>query len=85
MESPLLHALLLGSGPISRAPGPFSGWRGGRGGIRTHERVAPLAVFKTAAFVRSATLPGAIYPRNPFARPARALVGCHTSNLTGRP
>jgi hypothetical protein len=31
--------------------------RGGRGGIRTHERVAPLAVFKTAAFVRSATLP----------------------------
>ena len=30
---------------------------GGRGGIRTHERVAPLAVFKTAAFVRSATLP----------------------------
>jgi hypothetical protein len=29
----------------------------GRSGIRTHERVAPLAVFKTAAFVRSATLP----------------------------
>jgi hypothetical protein len=30
---------------------------GGRGGIRTHERVAPLTVFKTVAFVRSATLP----------------------------
>jgi hypothetical protein len=32
---------------------------GGRAGIRTRERVAPLAVFKTAAFVRSATLPQA--------------------------
>src|SRR3989304_3282448 len=30
---------------------------GGRGGIRTHERLAPLAVFKTAALNRSATLP----------------------------
>jgi hypothetical protein len=31
-------------------------WRG-RGGIRTHGRVAPSTVFKTVAFVRSATLP----------------------------
>ena len=30
---------------------------GGRGGIRTHERLAPLAVFKTAAFNHSATRP----------------------------
>ena len=30
---------------------------GGSGEIRTHERVAPSAVFKTAAFNRSATLP----------------------------
>ncbi len=30
---------------------------GGRTGIRTQERVAPLTVFKTVAFVRSATLP----------------------------
>jgi hypothetical protein len=30
---------------------------GGSGEIRTHERVAPSAVFKTAAFSRSATLP----------------------------
>src|SRR5436190_2194558 len=30
---------------------------GGRGGIRTHEGLAPLAVFKTAALDRSATLP----------------------------
>jgi hypothetical protein len=30
---------------------------GGRSGIRTHERVAPLTVFKTVAFVRSAILP----------------------------
>ena len=31
----------------------------GVGGIRTHERVSPLAVFKTAAFNHSATTPGA--------------------------
>jgi hypothetical protein len=31
---------------------------GGRGGIRTHEGLAPLAVFKTAALNHSATLPG---------------------------
>src|SRR5919108_5421730 len=36
---------------------------GGRSGIRTHERVAPLTVFKTVAFVRSAILPGACYLR----------------------
>jgi hypothetical protein len=30
---------------------------GGRGGIRTHERVAPLPVFKTGALNHSATLP----------------------------
>src|SRR6185312_4861833 len=30
---------------------------GGRGGIRTHERVAPLPVFKTGALNRSATHP----------------------------
>jgi hypothetical protein len=30
---------------------------GGRGEIRTHERLAPLPVFKTGALNRSATLP----------------------------
>src|SRR5208283_1693071 len=30
---------------------------GGRGGIRTHDGVSPMAVFKTAALNRSATLP----------------------------
>ena len=30
---------------------------GGQGGIRTHEGLAPLPVFKTGAFNRSATLP----------------------------
>jgi hypothetical protein len=30
----------------------------GVGEIRTHERVAPLAVFKTAALNHSATTPG---------------------------
>ena len=32
-------------------------YSGGEGGIRTHERVAPLLVFKTSAFNRSATSP----------------------------
>ena len=32
--------------------------RGGWGGIRTHEGLAPLPVFKTGAFDRSATHPG---------------------------
>ena len=30
---------------------------GGQGGIRTHEGLAPLLVFKTSAFNRSATCP----------------------------
>ena len=30
---------------------------GGQGGIRTHEGLAPLPVFKTGAFNRSATSP----------------------------
>ena len=34
-----------------------SNFDGGEGGIRTHERVAPLLVFKTSAFNRSATSP----------------------------
>ena len=36
-----------------------AGWGNGVGEIRTHEGVAPLAVFKTAAFNHSATTPGA--------------------------
>ncbi len=35
----------------------ISNYNGGEGGIRTHERVAPLLVFKTSAFNRSATSP----------------------------
>ena len=34
--------------------------RGGRGEIRTHERVAPLPVFKTGALTHSATLPAGL-------------------------
>ena len=40
-----------------RVPRSHDGPLGGRTGIRTLERVAPLTVFKTVAFVRSATLP----------------------------
>ena len=32
-------------------------YNGGESGIRTHERVAPLLVFKTSAFNRSAISP----------------------------
>jgi hypothetical protein len=41
----------------SRSLGIATGSAGGRGGIRTHEGLAPLAVFKTAALNHSATLP----------------------------
>jgi hypothetical protein len=34
---------------------------GGGGGIRTHERLAPLPIFKTGAFNRSATPPSSIF------------------------
>src|SRR5262249_40960408 len=36
---------------------PNEALAGGRGGIRTHEGLAPLAVFKTAALTHSAPLP----------------------------
>ena len=39
----------------------FNGKSGGRTGIRTQERVAPLPVFKTGAFNRSAILPNKQY------------------------
>ena len=44
----------------------------GRTGIRTQERVAPLTVFKTVAFVRSAILPGRLYLRERTDRVADA-------------
>jgi hypothetical protein len=43
------------------AAGNYRIWRpglvGGGGGIRTHERLSPLTLFKTGAFNRSATPP----------------------------
>ena len=44
------------SAAISRYRGQSAVF-GGRGGIRTHGRLAPTAVFKTAALNHSATLP----------------------------
>ncbi len=44
-----------GSWAVGRRMEPAG--QSGRSGIRTHERVAPLTVFKTVAFVRSAILP----------------------------
>ncbi len=38
----------------------YRGLTGGGGGIRTHERLAPLPIFKTGAFNRSATPPNLI-------------------------
>jgi hypothetical protein len=50
---------------------------GGSGEIRTHERVPPSAVFKTAAFNHSATLPE---------EPALYINHCPTgSKRTGEP
>ena len=44
-------------------PKPVRAKGGGRGGIRTHETLAGLPVFKTGALNHSATLPSAILPR----------------------
>jgi hypothetical protein len=49
---------------------------GGRAGIRTRERVAPLAIFKTAAFVRSATLPRRVYLRELSGRAVEGTPSC---------
>ncbi len=52
---------------------------GGQGGIRTHEELAPLPVFKTGAFNRSATCPQSrrrLQRRKPFVTPrlCRAVI-----------
>ena len=41
--------------PLQRNQGPTA--RGGEGGIRTHDEIAPILVFETSAFNRSATSP----------------------------
>jgi hypothetical protein len=46
-------------GKLSR----YGCWYGGEGGIRTHGRVTPTAVFETARFGRSRTSPQAERPR----------------------
>ncbi len=51
----------------ARVPFPVSG---GEGGIRTLEGLAPLAVFKTAAFNRSATSPRETQRRQGYLWPA---------------
>ena len=61
---------------------------GGSGEIRTHERVAPLPVFKTGALNRSATLPKGGFCRvfvGPY-RGIRSLPGLvrHVSVFAGR-
>jgi hypothetical protein len=48
---------LLGAGLLEPEAADFRYGCGGGGGIRTHERLAPLTVFKTVAFDRSATPP----------------------------
>src|SRR5690606_28425625 len=57
---------------------------GGRGGIRTHEELSPLAVFKTAAVGRLATLPRLMEPAPaaPAAtRPRERRPACGTAIL----
>src|SRR5438270_4472583 len=47
--------------PVTRPRPTRRPLRGGGGGIRTHERLAPLAVFETAALGRYATPPWGDY------------------------
>ena len=60
MKSPsAVHAAI----PCSSAKNAqHRGLAGGGGGIRTHERLSPLPVFKTGAFNRSATPPRRVLP-----------------------
>ena len=50
-------ALMSGFFPGYRDPAVIEEVRGGQGGIRTHGRLPPTAVFKTAALNHSATCP----------------------------
>ena len=67
-------------GHLSTRELPFKEPSGGAGRIRTYERLAPLAVFKTAAFNRSATHPSLEYQR-PGSRALRTL-GERTPHFT---
>jgi hypothetical protein len=61
-------------------PLQFRAYERGRSGIRTHEGLAPLTVFKTVAFVRSAILPDGGYGSVPSSGVRRT-----TSSLTDHP
>jgi hypothetical protein len=62
------HRARITIGVLSRRQEQFEGlrveqaWYGGEGGIRTHGRVTPTAVFETARFGRSRTSPFAVVP-----------------------
>ena len=45
---------------LTRQYGGFVPESGGESGIRTHDEVAPIPVFETGAFVRSAISPGPV-------------------------
>ena len=64
---------------LEEAEQDWQGIAGGWGGIRTHEGLAPLPVFKTGAFNRSATHPVSNHMvSNPANRhKAQLLRGCH--------
>ncbi len=58
-EKPLICRSLTKAPGLSRRPANCEA--GGWGGIRTHEALAGLPVFKTGAFNRSATHPSTIF------------------------
>jgi hypothetical protein len=63
-EAPVSVARMPGA---HRAPERFSSiFHGGEGEIRTRDRIAPMPVFKTGAFNRSAT--------SPLSQPARRIL-----------
>jgi hypothetical protein len=53
---------------------------GGGGGIRTHERLSPLPIFKTGAFNRSATPPRSANQAYPPIRPRPLLRSLRVSH-----
>ncbi len=63
-DRPVAHPDLdasSGQPRLTTRPTGAARWHGGWGGIRTHEALASLPVFKTGAFNRSATHPSTIF------------------------
>ena len=68
----LFNIVLFNFVELAWLRGQFSPDSGGEGEIRTRDRVAPMPVFKTGAFNRSATSPKPIFAPRLYADSSRS-------------